>query len=162
MAKSLTPVELPADPSAALQAATKQYVDNHDWSAADITTGVLGSGRIPRVLATIATGNVTTNSGVDHDANQASGANLMADWTLTANVTEVTVPTNGTNGQVYKMRFYASGATRTVTFASGIRTSTGLTRGAYSIPSGECLIATLEYVGMISAWVLTAATISGT
>jgi hypothetical protein len=68
--------------------------------------------------------------------------------------------TNAVDGQVIRARVVASGATRNVTVASAVRTSTSLTRGPYAVPSGEALIAAFEYVSALGAWVLTAATIT--
>lgn len=87
----------------------------------------------------------------------------ICDITATGDITSLGASTTGvTDGQVLRVRVLASGATRAVTIASAIRTSTNLTRGAYSVPSGQVLICAFEYVGLVSAYVLTAATISAT
>lgn len=69
----------------------------------------------------------------------------------------VQVPT-GTPTPVLTLTFVASGADRQVTFAAGIRTSTGLTRGPHTIPTGEALIAALRWSGLLTDWVLVALT----
>lgn len=87
----------------------------------------------------------------------------IVDITTTVDITSLGASTTGvTDGQVLRVRVLASGATRAITIATAIRTSTNLTRGAYSVPSGQVLICAFEYVGLVSAYVLTAATISAT
>lgn len=83
--------------------------------------------------------------------------------TATGDITSLAVPTtSAVDRQVIRIAVLGSGATRAVTFAAAIRTSTGLTRGPFSIASGQVLLAAVEYSALISAWVLTAATISAT
>lgn len=87
----------------------------------------------------------------------------ICDITATGDITSLGASTTGvTDGQVLRVRVLASTATRAVTIASAVRTSTSITRGPYSVPSGQVLICAFEYVGLVSAYVLTAATISAT
>lgn len=87
----------------------------------------------------------------------------ICDITATGDITSLGASTTGvTDGQVLRVRVLASAATRNVTIASAIRTSTSITRGPYAIPSGQVLICAFEYVGLVSAYVVTAATISAT
>lgn len=72
--------------------------------------------------------------------------------------TTVSGLTTGTDGDVRRYRFTASGATRQVTFASEIVPTTGLV-DAYDVPAGQTLIAALEWVEPRSAWLLIAATV---
>jgi hypothetical protein len=84
--------------------------------------------------------------------------------TLTTSATANTVTTvSGTvpDGFVQRFHFYASGGTRAVTFsATTYRASTGLTLGPFSIPSGQVLIAAVEYSQTLNMFILTAATVS--
>jgi hypothetical protein len=81
----------------------------------------------------------------------------------TADVTALGVSTTGArDGQVLQLTIPASGATRAVTFASAIRTSTGVSRGPYSVPLGQMLRASVEYSADLAAWSLLAAAVTAT
>jgi hypothetical protein len=83
--------------------------------------------------------------------------------TATGNITAYGVSTAGAgDGQTLQLVVLASTATRTVTFASAIRTSTGVTRGPYTVASGQILRAVVEYSTLTSAWTLLGATVSAT
>ncbi len=101
-------------------------------------------------------------TGVTGTHTLALGGETLQKFTVTGAL-EVDPPASAAesmDGQPYKLVFLASGATRAITFDASIRTSTGVTRGPYSVPSGEVLIALIEYVADIADYVLTAATIS--
>lgn len=87
-----------------------------------------------------------------------TGAALSQAMTCTGNVT--VQPPTGPTDFVLRLAFLASGSARTVTFSTGIRTSTGITRGPHTVPAGEVLLAALQYSELLSAWVLTAMTIT--
>lgn len=83
--------------------------------------------------------------------------------TATADVTAFGVSTTGArDGQVLQLIVPATGATRAITFASAIRTTTGVTRGPYSVAAGQMLRAAVEYSSDLAAWSLTAATVTAT
>ena len=112
--------------------------------------------QMPRVPTTVRTvtyaSSITINPAVDGN---------RVNITATGDITSLNLSTTGaTDGQVIRVAVLASGAARDVTVNSAVRTSTGLTRGAHEIPSGEVWIGAFEYVGLVSGWVLTAYTIS--
>lgn len=163
-----TPIALPADPTAPLQAATKQYVDAADalkqsMSAKGAASGYASldaasrvpSAQMPYVLAAIRTGTVSTSLTID-----AAGAGNVVDLTATGNIT-LNAPTNPVNGQQLRVNVLASGAARTVTW-SGVVASTGLTLGAYSVPQNlvGLFLVTYSTLRTTPAWVLTSATVS--
>lgn len=83
------------------------------------------------------------------------------DITATGDITSLGVSTTGaTNRQRIEVAVLASGATRAVTVASGVRTSTGVGRGPYSPVSGQLFLGLFEYSALIAGWVLTAATVT--
>jgi hypothetical protein len=88
---------------------------------------------------------------------------MVQNFTCTGNVTSVDPPASNVNardGEPFQLRFLASGGTRTVTFNASMRTSTGVTRGPYSIASGEILAVAIEYSSLVTDYIITAATIS--
>lgn len=143
MVASKVAIELPGAPTTALQAATKGYVD---------------TGLATKVSNTVRTVTAAASLTLDPTVN----GNIINISTTVA-ITSLDASTTGaTDGQVLRVRILASGGAFSVTFASAIRTSTNLFRGPHSVPSGQVLIAALEYVSLVSAWVLTAVTISAT
>ena len=79
--------------------------------------------------------------------------------TATGNITSLGFSTTGAgDGQVLQLVVLASTANRTVTFASAVRTSTGVTRGPYTITAGQILRAAVEYSTLTNAWALVGAT----
>jgi hypothetical protein len=123
-------------------------------SASDLSTGTLSNARLPRVLSPVTaltgqTGAISTD---------ASTAGNFIDWTCTGNVT-LNAPTNPTNHQILHIAALASGATRTVTLGSGVQNASGATF-PLSIPAGKVGRIALEYVGLLSAWVVTAAVVT--
>lgn len=124
-------VELPnRDPSAANHAARKSYVDARVADAANITTGKVGTARMPAVLSTVRTASI-------------SGGTLSIDASVDGNSIDVTVgsnftqnvPTNGTAGQILQLTCYASAA-YTVTFHASLLRLTGIAN-TLNIPSGK-------------------------
>jgi hypothetical protein len=119
--------------------------------------------RSASVTLTETPGGVRTQA---YSATPSVDPQLVGDrvkMTATGDITSYGVSTtNARDGQVLHLIVFASGATRAVTFASAIRTSTNITRGPYSIASGQLLRAAVEYSSDAAAWVLTAATVSAT
>jgi hypothetical protein len=163
-----TSIVVPADPTAALELTTKQYVDAKDallqplsgkgaasgYASLDSATKV-PSAQMPFVLSAIRPGTVSTSLTID-----AAGAGNIVDLTATGNIT-LNAPTNPVNGQQLRVNVLASGAARTVTW-SGVQTSTGITLGAYSIAQNAIGLFLLTYSTLRTtpAWVLTSATVS--
>lgn len=171
MVASKVAIELPGNPTTALQAATKGYVDT--GLAARVATTEKGAASGVATLDTATRVPTAQMPRVPSTVRAVTGAaSLTLDPTVDGNIINITTTvaitsldastTGVTDGQVLRVRILASGGTFNVTFASAIRTSTNLARGPNSIPSGQVLIAALEYVSLVSAWVLTAATISAT
>lgn len=163
--KFTTAIVLPADPSSALQAATKQYADLKVASTSvGAASGVasldsatkLPVAQMPVVLSAIRT--ITYGATITPDA---AGAGNLLECTATGNLI-VAAPTNPVNGQQLRLCVLASGATRTVTFDSAIRVSTGLTAGPYSVAQNQVLLCVLTYSSLRTtpAWILTACTVS--
>lgn len=81
--------------------------------------------------------------------------------TATGDITSFAVSTIGAlDGQVLQLIVLASAASRNVTFASSLRTTTGVSRGPYTVPSGQILRAAVEYSALTSAWAILAATVT--
>jgi hypothetical protein len=131
---------------------------SHVHAGADITSGIIDAARLPAVLSPVRTQAFSATPTIDPTV---SGTNVSI--TATSNITTLAVSTTGAvNRQGLEIAVLASGGARTVTFASAIRTSTGVTRGPHSIPSGEVGIFLVRYYTLVSAWVLVAATASAT
>jgi hypothetical protein len=129
----------------------------HSHDAADLT-GVLAAARMPAVTSVVRSQAFATSLSV----NPAVQGNYI-DITATADITSLTAVTTGAgNRQTIELCILASAAARNVTFATAIRTSTGITRGPYAIPSGQILIAALKFSTLTGAWTLVAATVSAT
>lgn len=124
--------------------------------ASELTSGILDPRRLPRITSFISPGTVSTNITTD-----ASVVGNLLNGTVTGSSITVAEPTNGVDRQVIRYAFYATLNT-TVTFNSAIRLSTGLTSRAFVVPSGQVLLAAVEYLDFIDSWVLTAATVSAT
>jgi hypothetical protein len=121
----------------------------------DSTTRVPAA-QMPRVPSTVRTVTYSATPTVD----PTTDGNLVS-ITATGNITSLAVSTTGAvNRQALEIAVLGSGGTRTVTFASAIRTSTGVTRGPHSVASGEVGIFLVKYYTLVSAWVLVAATVS--
>lgn len=87
----------------------------------------------------------------------------VIDMTATADITALAVSTTGAvNGQQLRVRVLASGATRAVTVASAVRTTTGVTRGPYSVPTGELVELGFEYSTLTAAWHIVGALVTAT
>jgi hypothetical protein len=83
------------------------------------------------------------------------------DITATADITALNIATSSAaNRQKLTVAVLASGAIRNVTVAAAVRTSGSVTRGPYAVPAGEVLLATFEFSGLVSSWVLTDARMS--
>lgn len=92
----------------------------------------------------------------------ALGSEMFQNFTVTGAL-EVDPPASNAgvmDGEPYTLHFLASGGTRAITFDASIRTSTGVTRGPYSVASGELLIALIKYSSLINDYVLAAATVT--
>lgn len=108
---------------------------------------------------------------VDDAATLAYAATITPDGTTgsrfnvtaTGNITTLNGPTSPpSDPYLAEFAILASGGTRTVTVASAVRISTGVTRGPYSVPSGQVLFLLMRYSALIAAYTLVAATISAT
>ena len=85
---------------------------------------------------------------------------ILKDVILSASVT-VNEPSGWWEREVLRFEFYNnSGTDKTVTFHGNYKISTGITRGPYTVPNGQSLLAAVEYSWNQSKWVITAATIS--
>lgn len=71
-------------------------------------------------------------------------------------------PPTGPTGNRLMLSFAAVGAERAITFASGVRASSGVDRGPHLVPAGEALIVGLQHSDLLAAWVLVAATVTET
>lgn len=137
-------------------------IDSAAVTAADVgAAGLDGDGRVsaaqmPRVPTTVRTVSYASSITLT-PATDGNRINVTA----TGNISSLAASTTGAvDGQVLRVAVLASGAARTVTIASSVRTSTALTRGPHSVPSGEVWTAAFEYYSLASAWVLTAYTTS--
>lgn len=100
----------------------------HVHAGADITTGTVAAARLPLVpnppVALTYAASLTPD---------ATGGNYRV-VTATGNPT-LNPPTSGTDGQMLRMRFIASGGARTVTFAAGFKRPSTIP-STLIIPSG--------------------------
>lgn len=154
-----TAIVLPGDPSAALHACTKQYVDgglsgraavSHTHPASDIASGTLPAARLPLVRDIPVTLAYATTLTPD-----ASTGTLFY-CTATGNLT-LQPPTNPADGQKIHLRFLSSGGAWTITLAGGFRLSTGVT-STLAMTSGRRGDLGLFYEAGDSAWTVLAAT----
>lgn len=127
---------------------------NHTHSAADIGSGTLAAARLPNVLSTVRSA-VTYAASITLDPTVAGN---YIPITATGDITSLGVSLTGAvDRQKLEVVVLASGATRDVTVASAVHTSTGLTRGPYSITSGEVGVFLFEYFSLSADWVLVSA-----
>jgi hypothetical protein len=135
--------------------ATQAAAGNHTHAAGDISSGTLAASRMPSVLSAVRSA-VTFAASITLDPAVAGN---YVPITATGNITSLDVSLTGAvDRQKLEVAILAGGgATRTVTISTNVRTSTGLTRGAYSIPSNEVGVFLFEYFGLISDWVLVSA-----
>jgi hypothetical protein len=137
---------------------TTVSLGNHTHAASAIASGTLDVARLPVVLSAVRDHTFSATPTVDP---AVVGNNVTI--TATADITALAVSTTGaTNRQGLEIVVLGSGGTRAVTIASAIRTSTGLTRGPYSIATGQIGIFLVRYYTSASAWVLVAAAVSAT
>lgn len=148
--KYRTPIELPADPSAALQAATKQYVDNMTWDGGDITAGTIAAARLPLVPNAPVTLTYGTTPTID-----ASLGNYRV-MTMTGDSTVGNSITNPTDGQMIRLRCIASGAQRTVTFHANLKRPSHIASTLVIASGGRGDIG-MVYETAFSAWTVLAA-----
>jgi len=82
--------------------------------------------------------------------------------TATGDITSLAVSTTGAlDGQVLQLIILASAVDCDVTFAaSALRTTTGVSRGPHTVPSGQILRAAVEYSTLTNAWALLAVTVT--
>lgn len=137
MAKSsLSILTSAATPVSSADVARKDYVD--------------ARAPAPRTVTFSATPTVAAVSGVELD---------RANITATANITALDL-SGGFDGQKVEVAVLGSGGTRTVTVASGVDVSTGLTRGPYSVASTKLGIFLFRYSSLNSKFSLLAATVT--
>lgn len=120
---------------------------NHTHSGYAVTTHTHPAGAVLAAPRTVAYGAALTGL-----APLAGVAVDVVTATLTGNPT--VTPAAGTDGQILRLRLLASGGQRVVTFASAVRTVTGVTDRTVTIPSGQVGVIGLEYLGALSAWAL--------
>jgi len=145
-----TPVVLPADATSALQAATKQQMDAADALKAPLASPTFtGLVTAVREVRTPQTQSVTTTLAID----ASTGDNHQI--TATGNPA-MSVPTNGTNGQMLFVEVLASGGARTVTYNGSIVLSTGLS-STLAIASGKVGLIGMRYSSLAGGvWILLA------
>lgn len=86
----------------------------------------------------------------------------VQNYTCTGDVTVSPPTTLHSDREPIRLAFLASGGARNITFAGTIRTSTGITSRTFAVPSGQILLAAIEYSSLVGAYTLTAATVSAT
>lgn len=158
-----TPIQLPGDPTGALEAATKQYVDGrplppHQHSAGDITTGTLDPARLPRVLPVLQSFSVA--SGGTHTTDASLGS--YVDLTVNGGNAIIALPTNGVNRQTVEYAIYALSAT-SVIFSSDILLTTGLSTRTFSVPAQRYGFFSLKYSTLrsnLQVWAMVAGTVT--
>lgn len=151
----------PASIGAATSGHTHPYVATTAVGAASGVASLDANTRVPtaqmpRVPTTVRTVAYAATISLDPTVN-----GNVVNITATGAITSLGFAAGAVDGQVIRVRVIASGA-QNVTVASAVRTSTGLSRGPYPVPTGQALIAAFEYIAGLSAWVLTAATTSAT
>lgn len=161
---SLSGITLPADPTSSTESARKGYVDLFQpLTGKGVANGYAGLDAaaqlapsvLPEVTSVVRT--ITYAATVATDASVGGNLiNIAATGALT-----ISEPTNGVDRQILRYAVYCAAA-QTVTLASTINLSTGLTTRAFSVPAGKVLLFAIEFVNALTTnkWVLTAATVS--
>lgn len=163
-------VTLPGDPTAALGAATKQYVDSAAYvptstkGAANGVASLDGSGDLqlaqlpPSVVTTSQRGPIggvsypTYSASMTIDPTVADKVHITATGALT-----LTVSTTGAvDGQQLLVRVVASGANRAVTLSGALLTAGR--SSPYTVTSGSTGYLGFEYDSSVTAWTLLAQT----
>lgn len=132
----------------------------HTHSATDITSGMLSSDRLPPSLRTTLAQTTSNTNQLVVPVNTYY-LYLALDVTMNHN-SGLGIPT-GTpaNHHSIMVAAYANGAgTKTFTFNTGIKVSTGIPSNVVSVPSGKVMLAEVHYSSLVSAWVLTACTVA--
>ncbi len=100
-------------------------------------------------------------TGVTGTITLSSLNELVQNFTCVGDVT-VQEPANPLPDRTpMRLAFLASGGQRTIAFDTDFRTSTGIGR-SFIVPSGEALIASVEYSTILADWIITGATITAT
>jgi hypothetical protein len=151
------PIVVPT-PAASDQATPRSYVDAGDALAVPLTSvgvasgvapldagGRLPSGDLPFGWQNGVSGAAASTTTITLGADVTPIRTMRLDTGATSTTT-IAVPNGSlTSAQVIRGRVHNnSGNAQNVVFASGLRTSTGLTRGPFSVPNGEVFIFTLE------------------
>lgn len=136
--------------------AAQAAAGNHTHAAADIASGTLAAARLPNVLSTVRTVAFSATPTL-----VPTTAGNYVQITATADITALDVSVTGAvDRQKLEVSVLASGGDFDVTVAAAVRTSSGLTRGPYTIASTEAGVFLFEYFGLISAWVLVSALVT--
>lgn len=115
-----------------------------------------GTWQVPSTLALTRTVTYSATPNIDPTV-PGNRINITA----TGAITSLAVSGIGAlDGQVLQLIILASAADRAVTFASSLRTTTGISRGPHTVPSGQILRAAVEYSTLTSAWAILAVTVT--
>lgn len=173
-----TDVELPnSSPPGDNYAASKKYVDDRalppggstgqflkkdSGTDLDVVWGGITADMLPKAMYGVGTVTVVGGQNIAIDADQESYPMIYKiTMTTSATANQILIPTGVSFiGQVIKFHCYASGGDRAINFQTGYRKSTGIENLSFDVPSGEVLIAAIEFDDQIDDWVLTAATVS--
>lgn len=117
---------------------------------------------LTRAVADTLYAPLSVETPVDYAASFTPNTNTAINQIVTCTGDTTVQPPTGPTDAVLQLGFLASGGARNVTFASGIRTSTGINRGPHPVPAGEALFAALRWSDLISAWSLLAVTTTAT
>lgn len=144
-----TPIALPADPSSALHASTKGYVDVGLSSKAD-------SGHTHSPTAVYAPPRTASTAG----AYSADGT-LAGDIQLTCTAAATITPTGTPNGRMMIVECLSSGGSFTHQVAASVLlpTSGGPTSRSLTVPNGSVGIFGLRYSTLRPGWELLAAAV---
>ena len=146
-----TPIALPADPSSALHASTKQYVDTG-------LSGKAATGHTHTASAVYAVPRTLTTSNTAENVDGTVPGDLQA--TCSANT--VFTPTGTPNGRMMVIEALASSAQRTLAVAAGVLlpTSGGPTSRSLTVPQNSVGIFGLRYSSLRGGWILLAASVA--